>query len=93
MPSNCPAKIPQYNYCYICLHVYKDECWFNSLVPRKLSDILTTDERLTLLEDRPEMPRVIADRDYQSLKDCLLLLEEKLNSHIDKTAKPKSQYS
>ena len=93
MPLNCPLGIPRYNYCATCRHRSDDECSANALYPIKLKDILTLDERLALIEDRPEMPSVTDDRDYQSLRDRLLLLEEKLNSHIDKTAKPKSQYS
>ncbi len=104
MPINCPINMVKYNACQGCTLRYGDECWCNSLAPQKLSGILTIDERVAIIEDRLSDPnitgnikrneaRFIKSRDYQRLERMILLVEEKLNNHIDKTAKPKSSYA
>jgi len=89
MPLNCPRNFLKYNDCLDCRHRHENKCWFNVPIVQKLSDILTIEERIAILEDRKEVPPVdivtISRQDYQQLQRLLLLLEEKINSHIDKT--------
>ncbi len=92
MPQNCPNFNQRYNACLDCRNRHQNECWANFPIVEKLVDILTTEERLAILEDRKETPPVnivtITHDDYQQLQRLILMLKEKLESHIDKT-KPK----
>lgn len=61
----------------------------------KLSHILTNDERVSILEDRKESPEVtivtITKNDLQQLQRLILSIQEKLNTHLEKT-KGTSEY-
>lgn len=109
MPLNCPECYPDYDACLACCNRNGKECWafMPYCPPMKLSGILTIEERIAILEDRLADPnitgnikgneaRFIKSKDYQKLERMVLLveeIEEKLNNHIDKTAKPKSSYA
>ena len=90
MPLNCPRNILQYNYCLVCGSRHDNECWANIPVSLKLADILTIEERISILEDRKESPPVnivtITRDDYQQLQRLILSLKEKLETHL-KTSK------
>ena len=86
MPYNCPKQYPEYNACLGCRHQHESDCWANLPVVLKLSEILTMEERVSILEDREETPAVnvvtITKKDYQQLQRLLLSLQEKLDSHF-----------
>ena len=100
MPLECPAFTQDYNHAYSpynacldCRYKYGDECWYYTKSPRKLSDILTTAERLAILEDKKEIqpifkPRPV-DKEIDRLKAQVIYLQNKLNTHIDKKRKSK----
>ena len=61
MPLECPVFTQDFNYtfsgynaCLDCRYKHEDECWYHIKDPRKLSDILTTKERLAILEYKIE---------------------------------------
>jgi len=94
-PQSCPkftqnynSYYSRYNACLDCGNRHENECWFSFPISVKLSDILTLEERVAILEDRKESPEVnivtITHQDYQQLQRLILSLEEKINSHIDK---------
>lgn len=96
MPLNCPlftsaylSYFARYNACLGCGKRHENECWADLPIARSLSDILTIEERVAILEDRKEVPPVnivtMSRKDYQQLQRLLLLLEERINSHIDRT--------
>ncbi len=91
MPLNCSLHFSLYNDCLSCRYLHENECWAKLPVARKLTDILTIEERIAILEDRREIPPVdivtITRKDYQQLQRLILSLEEKLNTHIDKSRK------
>ncbi len=97
MPSNCPLGYRlDYNDCLDCRHRHENECWANLPISQKLSDILTLEERIAILEDRKEAPPVnivtISHQDYQQLQRLILSLKEKLESHITSSGK-KNKYN
>ncbi len=96
MPLECPRFIleyntyfSKYNACLDCRNRHDNQCWYNIKSSRNLSDILTIEERINMLEDKQEVPEInivtITKHDYQQLQRLLLSLQEKLNSHIEKT--------
>ena len=104
MPLECPAFTQDYNYAYSsynacldCRYKHDDECWYYIKSPQKLSDILTTNERLAILEDKKEIQPVFrprpVDKEIDQLKAQILYLQNKLNEHIDesKTGKNKDK--
>ncbi len=96
MPLECLAYTRDYNYAYSeynacvgCKHRHENECWYQVTIPRKLADILTINERIAILEDKQSNPEVnivtLTKQDYQQLQRLLLSLQEKIDSHIEKT--------
>ena len=89
MPYNCPKRFPEYNACLGCRYQHESDCWANLPVAVKLSEILTMEERVSILEDRKEAPAVnvvtITKQDYQQLQRLILSLQEKLDTYITKT--------
>jgi hypothetical protein len=83
MPFNCPRFYPEYNACLGCRNRHDNDCWANLPITQKLSDILTIEERVGILEDRKEIPAVnvvtITKQDYQQLQRLLLSLQEKVD--------------
>ncbi len=104
-PLNCPRwtrdynkGFKGYNACLSCGSRHDNECWVIPQGSQKLSDILTLEERVSILEDRKESPEVnvvtISKQDYQRLQKLLLLIEERINTHIEKTTgKKRSKYT
>ena len=96
MPLNCPNYWLEYNACLSCRSRVDNRCCFSTNSPRKLSDILTVEERVSILEDKGGVPPVdivtISRADYQQLQRLLLLLEEKINKHIEKTPRRKYKH-
>lgn len=95
MPINCPINIPHYNACLVCRNRGGKACvvkWFLS-VP--LTDILTTGERLAILEDsdKPDDPEwsVKQWKYVKELKGQVIFLQNKVNELL-KTRKQKSKY-
>lgn len=111
MPLHCPRQIPGYNACLDCRNRHDNECWADMggvvfangerrsgmPVSEKLANILTIEERIALLEDRPEVPPVdivvISHKDYQQLVRFMQVLEEKINAHTIATGKKPPQWS
>jgi len=93
MPINCPRGFSAYNDCLTCYSRRKNQCFSSLLYPRDLSDLLTTNERISMLEDRealrPEEPKWTASQwDYvQQLKGQMLHLEKKVDSLYEKKTK------
>ncbi len=95
MPLECPAFTQDYNHAYSpynacldCRYKYGNECWYYTKSPHKLSDILTVEERLAMIEDKKEIqpifkPRPV-DNEIDRLKSQVLNLQNKVNEHIDK---------
>lgn len=102
-PLDCPKGFLEYNACLGCSKRHKakltsgDECWARMPISEKLANILTLEERIAILENRKEVPPVdivtITYQDYQQLQRLILSLEEKINSHIDKTKSKKKSYN
>ena len=96
MPTNCPLHYDEPDACNDCRNRIDDKCWVYTLAPVQISDILTDTERVAILEAKDKTPLNITTvplKDYQALQRRVLLLEEKLNTHIGKTAKVKSKYA
>ena len=96
MPLNCPQNRLEYNACLSCGRRHGNECWAIPQVSQKLADILTVEERISILEDRKEVPEVnivtLSHQDYQQLQRLILSLKEKLETRIDSSkrkVKPK----
>ncbi len=85
MPLNCPRLFAKYHDCLTCDFRHENECWASKPF-RPLRDILTTEERICILEDRKEVPEVnivtLTHKDYQQLQRLLLSIQEKLYSHL-----------
>lgn len=96
MPLNCPKYRLEYNTCLDCRYRHENECWANLPIPKKLSPILTAEERIAILEDRKETPDVnivtMTHNDYQQLQRLIMSLKEKLESHIEKDVSIKKRY-
>lgn len=92
-PLHCQRGLLEYNACLSCRYRDKNKCNLNMPVTVKLADILTIEERVAILEDRKEVPPVnivtISRQDYQNLQRLILALQEKINSHIDRSKKAK----
>jgi len=97
MPLNCPNHYLEYNACLECGCKHGKECWRFTPTPivEKLSDILTLDERVSLLEDK-DGPRIVehihrtSDMSKQEF-DLLLQtagLVKYLNKELEKHLKP-----
>ena len=88
MPINCPTYRLEYNDCLSCRSRVDNRCCFNNHLPRKLSEILTVEERVSILEDKGGVPPVdivtITRKDYQQL--------QKINKYVDKTPRQKSKH-
>ena len=95
MPVNCPINELTYNACVTCRNLHNGKCFYDSLASRLIGDILTDRERIAIIEDKlATTPSPAANNTmYSQLLKRVLLLEEKLNAHLDKTAKPKSKYA
>ena len=101
MPVNCPINEPAYNACLACNNYHKGKCFYDNMEPRFIRDILTDREQLAIMEDRliedrlatTPTPAANLKNDYNQLLKRVLLLEEKLNAHLDKSIKPKSKYN
>ncbi len=95
MPLTCPLVILPYDACSGCRQLHNKECWANPLVPLKLSGILTLEERVAILEDRPEPPMTQSEWtgnqwDYvQQLKGQVVFLTNKVNELLAR--KPKTE--
>lgn len=100
MPLECPSFTQDYNYAYShynacsdCRYRHDDECWYHIKAARKLSDILTTNERLAILEDKKEIQPVFkprpVDKEIDQLKGMVLYLQNKVNNLTDKKRKSK----
>ena len=95
-PIHCQRGLLQYNACLSCRYRDGDKCNLNMPITVNLADILTLDERLSILEDRKEVPPVnivtITRQDYQNLQRLILSLQERLLAHIDKSKKTGKKY-
>ena len=84
MPLNCP--LCYLDECRGCRHFTENKC-YSSLPARSVSEILTIEERLELLEKSPPesepIPKRLLDR-LQQIEGKLLFFESKLNEHLDK---------
>ena len=96
MPLYCPKDRLKYNACLDCFDQWENKCHVNSPFTQNLADILTDDERISILEDKPVVPKeeIIMlthegyeglQRSIKSLRNEVRFLKEKLESHIDKT--------
>jgi hypothetical protein len=96
MPINCLNHFLEYNACTGCGNRQGKFCHVFPFSPFAISDILTIEERVAILEDRLTPPKPdtinITRQDYQKLQRRVLLLEEKLNKHIGKPFIIKSKY-
>ncbi len=106
MPLECPkftraynSAFSEYNACLSCGSRHGDECWL-SRPSRKLADILTTDERISILEDRlgweegiikPIIPRPVVNVSYFMDGKSTPAFKE-LQERIDKVNGRFSQY-
>jgi len=102
MPLECPAFTQEYNQAYSphnacsdCRYKHEDECWYHIKTPIKLSEILTTNERLAILEDKKEIQPVFrprpVDKEIDQLKAGYIHLQNKLNEHLDKSKTAKNK--
>lgn len=82
MPLNCPRDMFEYNDCLGCRHRSEKECLALVTVSRPLSDILTMEERINILEDRKENPAVnivtITKEELRNWQRSLIFLTEKV---------------
>ena len=102
MPINCPLSYS--GLCPECTNLYNKLCYARPLRPIPIVDILTNEERITILEDRLEeqseyAPKKVIARvlkENEALKGEVLWLRNKLIEHLDKSAelrkKKKSKY-
>lgn len=85
MPINCPRNRLQSDACLECDSRLNNRCTSSH---ENLAEILTIEERVSLLEGRKESPEVnivtISYKDYQQLQRLILSLQEKVESHITK---------
>ncbi len=97
MPVECPKGFWQPDACESCEWRIKRECHSDPLLPRNISEIMTTVERLYCLEKHqdenlaPYPPQTI-DRVIKEIKGHLFHLQKRLNEHLDKTPKTKSEW-
>ena len=85
MPLNCPVCYPY--ECKGCRYLWEDKC--NYYMPaRPLTEILTTNERITLLERQPQ-PQAIGYKQLNNRFDrwmgLVVKLQKDINKHLDKT--------
>lgn len=83
MPINCPIPFGANRDCEGCRSFTDEMCYFNSLNPRPVSEILTTNERLELLE-RTQEHIIPPKRYYQELKAQLNSIYTKLDKACSK---------
>ena len=95
MPIYCPIHNLAYDACKGCRNRDDRKCTASPFYPMALASFLTTEERLAILEDNltQKAETNITKKDFQNLQRRILLLEEKLTQHIDKSAEPKSKYN
>ncbi len=100
MPLNCPLILLPYNACRVCRQRHDKECWANPLVPMKLSDLLTVDERIAIIEDKmesfnkqPDTEWSIKQWDYVTqLKGQVVFLTNKVDELLARKPKKKSRF-
>jgi len=100
MPLNCPKHYSEYNACLECGCKHGKECVRFTPTPivEKLSDILTLEERISLLEDKdsPQIVEHIHRTSDMSKQEFALLhqtsgLAKYLNKLIENHLKPSGQ--
>ena len=105
MPIHCPLSYS--GLCPDCTNLYNKRCYAHPCRPVPVIDILTNEERITILEDglEEQLPvyapkKVIARvlRENENMKAEVLWLRNKLTEHLDKSAelrkgKGKSKYA
>ncbi len=96
MPLNCPIHRLDYNDCLDCHKLHDNECWAIPHEKRHLGSILTLEERIAILEDRPQIPEVnivtITKQELQNWQRTLLVLQGRLDKHLAQSPKKKSRY-
>jgi len=95
MPLNCPRNIPDYDACLDCRLRYENQCRANLPVSQNLADILTEEERISILENKRGTSVsivTISHQDYQQLQRLILSLQEKIETHISATVGKKNKY-
>lgn len=94
MPENCPIECYHYPSNLEC-----DDCWHREgaycpLAKMKITEVMTTEERITRLEkhdeerSEPAINRALLKR-LQQLEGRMVFNENKLNEHIDASKKKK----
>ena len=102
MPIHCPLSYS--GLCPECTNLYNKQCYARPCRPVPIIDILTNEERITILEDglEEQLPvyapkKVIARvlKENENIKGEVLWLRNKLTEHLDKSAelrKKKGKY-
>ena len=97
MPINCPRDFLEQDACLDCYYKQGNECWGIVNTPRRLSTILTLEERIVMLEESREPQTVdlihrtsdMSKKEFDHLEQTYRLA--KYLEHIEKS-KPKRKY-
>jgi len=87
MPLNCPCQIDAPDACSGCRQESAGRCWW-FFPSRPVSDILTTSERLTLLESLPTIDYELPDDPgIREVGEQIAALATEFWKHIEMTTK------
>ena len=88
-PINCPLGFSWYDACRMCRNKWEDSCQVVTRSPIPLDEILTTDERLRLIEDvkplfPPAPPEHRLINKLRQVEGIANYTKTQLQQHLDK---------